>query len=127
MDPSRLLGNSVGLLAVPWLTARQTAALILVGISLVLFRVFRERCLLAWAAGWFAYGAFLWLTAAGNAHAASKNMLAFAQGDFVLAMGLFATAALISAKSRQALTGAVAVLWVVLVCAAAFLVGRGGI
>jgi len=118
MDPSRLFGNLVVLLAVPWLTARQTAALILVGISLVLFRVFRERCLLAWAGGWFAYGTFLWLTGPGNAHAASKNMLAFAQGDFVLAMGLFATAALISAKSRQALTGAVAVLWVVLVCAA---------
>jgi PAS domain S-box-containing protein len=118
MDPSRLFGNSVGVLAVPWLTARETAALIIVGVSLVLFRVFRERCLLAWAAGWLAYGMFLWAAAQGTAHAVPRTMLAFAQADFVLAMGLFATAALISAQSRRTLTLTVAVWWVALVWAA---------
>src|SRR5579862_7600453 len=100
MDPSRLFGNSVGALAAPWLTARETAALVLLGVSLLLFRVFRERCLLWWGAGWLAYGAFLW-TAGTHAHATSQSMVAFAHADFVLAMGLFATAALISAQARR--------------------------
>ena len=60
------------MLTVPWLTARETAALIVVAVSLLFFRVFRERCLLAWGAGWLAYGAFLWVTGAGESHAASK-------------------------------------------------------
>jgi PAS domain S-box-containing protein len=117
MDPSRLFENSVGALTSPWLTARETAALVLVGVSLLLFRVFRERCLLWWGAGWLAYGAFLW-TAGSHAQAASKPMLAFANADFVLAIGLFATAALISAQARRSLTIIVSLLWVVLVCAA---------
>ena len=118
MDPALLFGKSVGLLAVPWLTARETAALIAVVASLLFFRVFRERCLLAWGAGWFAYGAFLWLTGRGELHAASKSMAAFAQADFVLAIGLFAAAALLSANARRALTALAAVAWVLMVCAA---------
>src|SRR5450631_1588800 len=118
MDPAGLFGNSVGMLTVPWLTARETAALIVVVVSLVFFRVFRERYLLAWGAGWIAYGAFLWVTGAGELHAASKAMAAFARADFVLAMGLFAAAALISAQARRALTALVAVAWVMIVCAA---------
>ena len=123
MDPARLFGNSVGMLTVPWLTAtrltaRETAALILVVVSLLFFRVFRDRCLLAWAAAWVAYGAFLWATGSGELHAAPKSIAAFAQADFVLAMGLFAAAALISAQARRALTAVVAISWVVLVCAA---------
>ena len=54
------------MLTVPWLTARETAALIVVAVSLLFFRVFRERCLLAWGAGWFAYGTFLWVARAGE-------------------------------------------------------------
>jgi PAS domain S-box-containing protein len=118
MDPSRLFGNSVSVLAVPWLTARETAALILVGISLTLFRVFRDRSLLAWGGGWLAYGAFLFSAGQGNAHAVSKRVLAFAQADFVLAMGLFVAAALLSTQSRKVLAAVVALLWVTLVCAA---------
>src|SRR5450759_6037642 len=115
MAPALLFGNSVGVLTVPWLTARETAALIVVVVSLLFFRVFRERCLLAWGAGWVAYGAFLWVAGAGGLHAASKSMAAFAQADFVLAMGLFAAAALISAQARRALTALVAVSWVLMV------------
>ena len=54
------------MLTVPWLTARETTALIVVVVSLLFFRVFRERCLLAWAAGWVAYGAFLWASGRGR-------------------------------------------------------------
>src|ERR1700694_6242192 len=109
MDPAGLFGNSLGVLTGPWLTARETAALIVVVVSLIFFRVFRERCLLAWAAGWVAYGAFLWLAGAGELHGASKLMAAFAQADFVLAMALLAAAALMSAQARRALTALVAV------------------
>jgi two-component system NtrC family sensor kinase len=118
MDPAGLFGNSLGVLTGPWLTARETATLIVVVVSLLFFRVFRERCLLAWGAGWIAYGAFLWVAGAGELHGASKSMTAFAQADFVLAMGLFATAALMSAQARRALTAFVAVSWVLMVCAA---------
>ncbi|MGB9238084.1 MAG: hypothetical protein WCC19_04620, partial [Terriglobales bacterium] len=59
-------------LTLPWglpsLTARETAALIAVVVSLLFFRAFRERCLLVWGAGWLAYGAFLWLARAGGVH-----------------------------------------------------------
>ncbi|HEY6304635.1 MAG TPA: ATP-binding protein [Terriglobales bacterium] len=115
MNPAGIFGNSVGVLTVPWLTARETAALIVVVVSLLFFRVFRERCLLVWGAGWVAYGAFLWVAGAGEWHDASKS---FAQADFVFAMGLFGAAALMSAQARRALTALVAVSWVLLVCAA---------
>ncbi len=118
MDTAGLFGNSLGVLTGPWLTARETAALIVVVVSLLFFRVFRERCLLAWGAGWVAYGAFLWVAGAGEMHGASKSMAAFAQADFVLAMGLLAAAALISAQARRALTALVALSWVLMVCAA---------
>ena len=117
MDPAGLFGNSLGVLTGPWLTARETATLIVVVVSLLFFRVFRERCLLVWGAGWIAYGAFLWVAGAGELHGASKSMAAFAQADFVLAMGLFAAAALMSAQARRALTALVAVSWVLMVCA----------
>src|SRR5271157_6549340 len=118
MGPAGLFGNSVGMLTVPWLTAREMAALIVVAVSLLFFHVFRERCLLAWGAGWVAYGAFLWVAGTGDLHAASKSMAAFAQADFVLAMGLFAAAALMSAQARRALTALAAVSWVMMVCSA---------
>src|SRR5580698_1558922 len=118
MHPAGIFGNSVGMLTVPWLTARETAALIVVVVSLLFFRVFREQCLLAWAAAWVAYGAFLGVAGTGELHTASKTIVAFAQADFVLAVGLFAAAALISAQARRQLTALVAIFWVLMVCAA---------
>jgi hypothetical protein len=118
MHPAGIFGNSVGMLTVPWLTGRETAALIVVVVSLSFFRVFREPCLLAWAAAWVAYGAFLGVGGSGDFYSASKPIMAFAQADFVLAMALFAAAALISARARRLLTALVAVSWVLMVCAA---------
>ena len=118
MDPAGLFGNSVGMLTVPWLTAREMAALIVAAVSLLFFRVFRERCLLAWGAGWLAYGTFLWVARAGELYAGSKSMAAFVQADWVLAVGLFAAAALLSARARRALTALLAVSWVLMICAA---------
>src|SRR5260370_27925029 len=108
MNPAWAFGNSVGGLTIPWLTARETAALIVVVVSLLFFRAFRERYLLTWGAGWVAYGAFLWAARAGESHAASKSMAAIAPAGFVLAMALFAAAALMSAQARRALTALMA-------------------
>ena len=132
MGSTWLFGNSVGLstapgltslwsssgLTLPWMTARETAALIAVVVSLLFFRAFRERCLLLWGAGWLAYGSFLWATRAGELHSASKSLTAFAQADFVLAVGLFAAAALLSGQARRALTVCIALSWVLMVFAA---------
>ena len=108
MNLARLFGNSVGALTIPWLTARETAALILVVVSLLFFRSFRERYLLTWGLGWVAYGVFLWATRSTELGSASSSRAAFAQADFVLAVGLFAVAALMAAQAGRA-RGAVAV------------------
>src|SRR5258706_14500181 len=118
MDTAGLFGNSLGVLTGPWLTARETAALIVVVVSLLFFRVFRERCLLVWGAGWVAYGAFLWVAGAAELHGSSQSMAAFAQAGFILAMALLAAAALMSAQARRALTALAAVSGGLVVCAA---------
>jgi PAS domain S-box-containing protein len=118
MGPALLFGNSVGVLTVPWLTAREAATLILVVISLLFFRVFRERCLLPWAVGWVAYGVFLEVSGASAFSAASSRMAMFAQADFVLAMGLFAAAALMAVQAWRTLAITVSVSWMLVVCAA---------
>ncbi|HUB01849.1 MAG TPA: GAF domain-containing protein [Terriglobales bacterium] len=118
MIPAGLFGNSLAQFAGPWLTARETATLIMAMISLLFFRAFRERYLLAWGGGWIAYGAFLYLVRVSASHPASKSLSAFAEADFVLAISLLAAAALISARSRRAITALVAVSWVILICAA---------
>ncbi|MGA2358205.1 MAG: GAF domain-containing protein [Terriglobales bacterium] len=118
MGPAWLFANSVGVLTIPGWTAREESALIMVVVSLLFFRVFRERCLLVWAAGWVAYGAFLWVTGASELHAASSVIAAFAHADFVLAIGLFAAAALMLAQARRALTVLAAFSWVLMVFAA---------
>src|SRR5271155_1311286 len=118
MGPAWLIGNSVGMLTTPWLTARETAALIAAVVSLLFFQIFRERCVLVWAAGWVAYGVFLRVAGVGELHGASKAMAAFTQADFVLAVGLFAAAALMSAQARPALTVSLALSWMVMIFAA---------
>ena len=118
MGPAWLFGNSLGTLTIPWLTARETAALIAVAISLLFFKVFREKCLLAWASAWLAYGAFLWMTRAGVLRGNSRVFAAVTQADFVFAVGLFAVAALLAARTRRSLAIVAALAWVVMVCAA---------
>ena len=115
--PTGLLAQSVGVLAT-WLTARETAALSVVVVSLLFFRAFRKKYLLAWAAGWIAYTAFLFLERASAWHPASATLASYAQADFVLAMGLFAAAALSCVQARRTLAAFAAVAWVVMVCAA---------
>ena len=118
MGPTGLFANSVGTLTVPFLTERETAALIVAVVSLLFFRAFRERYLLVWSAGWIAYGAFLFLDRVGGLHSSTRPMEAAAQADFVLTLALMAAAALICAQASRALAIMGAVSWVVLVAAA---------
>jgi PAS domain S-box-containing protein len=118
MSSAGVFVHSIGALTVPWLTARETAALIVVVVALLFFRAFRERYLLAWGSGWIAYGAFLFLARASEVHPASKTLAACTQAGFVLAIGLLAATALICAESRRVLAVVVAFSWVVMVCAA---------
>jgi len=93
----------VGALALPWLTARETAALILAVVSFLFFRAFRERYLLTWGLGWIAYSVFLWVCRTGELHGASPQMAAFGQAEFALAMTLFVSALLVSTNARRTL------------------------
>jgi len=111
------VGKSVGVLTV-WLTARETAALMMVAVSLVFFRSFRRRYLVAWGAGWAAYAGYLALVRASAGHAGAKALAACTQADLVLAMGLFAAAALMCAESRPMLTIPVGMAWIMLMAAA---------
>ena len=65
--------------------------------------------------------AFLWMAGTGESHVAllktTTGAAAFAEVAFVLSMGLFVAAALISAHARRALTVLVAVSWALMVCA----------
>jgi PAS domain S-box-containing protein len=103
-----LMANPVTMLALPWLTARESAALILAVVSFLFFRAFRERYLLTWGLGWIAYSVFLWVFRTGALHGSSPQMAAFGQGEFALALTLFASALLISAHARRTLVGLLA-------------------
>src|SRR2546429_59719 len=50
----------VGDMTVPRLVAQESAALIVLAASLLVFRTFRERYLLIWILGWLAYFIFRW-------------------------------------------------------------------
>ncbi|MGH9642522.1 MAG: ATP-binding protein, partial [Terriglobales bacterium] len=115
--PIGLLARSVGILAV-WLTARETAALIVLVVSLLFFRAFRKRYLLLWGAGWIAYTASLLVTRVSAWNPELTVLPAFAQVDFVLAIGLFAGSALLCAHSSRAVWIPFTAAWFGILCTA---------
>ena len=117
MNPAWFLGYPVGALAVPWLASRESAALILAVVSFLFFRAFRERYLLTWGMGWITYAVFVFMERRGALHASTPAAAAFTQAEFVIALGLFATAALLSAHAKRLLTALLMVSSVVLACA----------
>src|SRR5262249_16456694 len=94
-----LSGWSFAGMAVAKLSAQEMAALIVLAGSLVVYRTFRERYLLIWITGWAVYlisklSVSLILPAAPYAGAIS-------QGEFMLALGLFATAVLLYTHTKR--------------------------
>ena len=108
MTAAWLIAYPIGALALPWLTARESAALILAVVSFLFFRAFRERYLLTWGLAWIAYSVFLWVCRTGALRGPSPQMAAFGQAEFALALTLFASAVLISANARRTLVGMLA-------------------
>ena len=117
MNPAWFLGYPVGAVAVPWLASRESAALILAVVSFLFFRAFRERYLLTWGMGWITYAVFVFMERRSALHASTPAAAAFTQAELVIAIGLFATAALLSAHAKRLLTALLMISSVVLACA----------
>lgn len=92
------LGGDV---VVPRLIAVESAALIILAATLLVFRTFRDRYLLIWIAGWLAY--FVSTTTLSSADLAQAAGLAIAvsHAQFVLAVALFAAAVFVYTQNRR--------------------------
>lgn len=117
MNPAWLTGFPVGALAIPWLAPRESTALILAVVSFLFYRAFRERYLLTWGMGWITFAVFLFMERRGLVHAPSPAAAAFTAAEFVVTMGLFASAALLSVHAKRLLTAALMISSVVVACA----------
>jgi two-component system NtrC family sensor kinase len=103
--------------ATPKFVAREIAVLLIVAASLLVFRTFRERCLIAWIGGWLAYFASHHVLLSPSAHGSSLSV-AIGRGEFVFAIVLFALGTFIYSGSREFLvpilaSGAVVVIFAV--------------
>lgn len=89
-------------LATPKFVTRETAVLLILAASLLVFRTLRERCLMVWIVGWIAYlGAHhTLLTSSGQANPYANPV---GHAEFVLAVALFAAGAFIYASARDLL------------------------
>ena len=106
-------------LTVPGLTPQESAALVLLAASLLVFRAFRERYLLIWTLGWLAYFVSRW-TLAGTAGPVPPYLTAISQAEFVLAVCLFAAAIFVYTHAR----GLLAPLLLITLTVMAFALGR---
>src|SRR6266567_872674 len=92
----------VGDMTVPRLVAQESAALIIVAASLLVFRTFRERYLLIWILGWLAYFISRW-TVHGSLESDSlpRYLTAISHAEFILAVCLFAAAVFVYTNARD--------------------------
>src|SRR6266852_5811437 len=91
--------EAVSGLAVPKLVMRETAVLLILAASLLIFRTLRERCLMVWIVGWAAYFASHHaLVVSGQT---SPYAVPVAHGEFILAVSLFVAGAFIYANARD--------------------------
>src|SRR5437868_4274188 len=100
--------EALGGLVTPKFVTRETAVLLILAASLLVFRTLRERCLLVWMVGWLAY--------LGSHHAlvsptgqVSPLSIPIGHAEFMLAIALFAAGAFIYTNSRDFLAPVVAV------------------
>src|SRR3989442_266094 len=104
MDISLLrAGYAVGDIGVPRLMAHESAALIMLAAGLLVFRTFRERYLLIWILGWLAYFVSRWTLRGADEGTLPRYLTAISQAEFVLALGLFATAVFVYSHARKLL------------------------
>src|SRR5581483_2573188 len=84
---------------VPKPTAQESAALIMLAASLLVYRTFRERYLILWILGWVAYLASHLPLPGVDTH--SPAMVAAGQAEFVLAVCLFAAAVFVYTHAKK--------------------------
>src|SRR5438132_8556557 len=90
----------VGDMTAPRLVAQESATLIILAASLLVFRTFRERYLLVWIVGWLAY--FVSCCTVHSAPSGSmRYLLAISHAEFVLSVCLFAGAVLVYTNARK--------------------------
>ncbi len=85
------------------MTLQESAALILLAASLLVFRTFRERYLLIWTLGWLAYLVSRWTLRGYAPESVPRYLTAISQAEFVLAVGLFAAAIFVYTHARKLL------------------------
>src|SRR5713101_7128911 len=95
--------HGIGDITVPRLVAQESAALVMLAASLLVFRTFRERYLLIWILGWLAYFVSRWTLRGADEGTLPRYLTAISQAEFVLALGLFATAVFVYSHARKLL------------------------
>ncbi len=93
---------AVGDIPVPYLKPQESAALVLLAASLLVFRTFRERYLLICTVGWLAYFVSRWTMRDAVRDQAAAYLTAITQAEFVLAVCLFAAAIFVYTHARKA-------------------------
>jgi hypothetical protein len=79
----------------------ESAALVMLAASILVFRTFRERYLLTWMMGWLAYFLSSWTVREGNFATLPRELVAISQVEFILAICLFAAAVFTYTHSRE--------------------------
>jgi len=108
---------AVGDLSVPKLMAQESAALIILAASLLVFRTFRERYLLVWILGWLAYFVSRWTLRGSPVW--SRDLIAVAHAEFILAVCLFAASVFLYTHARKFLNALLLIAVVLMGFAAA--------
>ena len=98
----------LGGLATPKLVTRETAVLLMLAASLLVFRTLRERCLMVWIVGWIAYFVSHHALVLGSGPG-SPYAVPVAHGEFILAVALFVAGAFIYANARDFLAPLLAI------------------
>ncbi|HWX55237.1 MAG TPA: GAF domain-containing protein [Verrucomicrobiae bacterium] len=81
--------------------AETSILLVLLAGTVLLYRSFREKYLVAWIAGWTVYGGYKFFVAFGATHAAPRLWMALANAFFALAVGLFAASVFLYVHQKR--------------------------
>jgi PAS domain S-box-containing protein len=113
------LAYTIGDITVPRLVAQESAALVVLVASLVVFRTFRERYLLIWILGWLAYFVSRLSLGPVDHPTASHYAELLSQVEFIVAVCLFAASIFVYAHARKLLlallpTGGAIVTYVII-------------
>jgi hypothetical protein len=92
---------AIGDVAVPKITAQESAAFLMLAACILVFRTFRERHLLVWILGWAAYAAAGWFAGDPTSFIASQELQAVSHAAFILSVCLFAAGILVYTRSQK--------------------------